>query len=153
MVTPGLAEIYFTTRAYRKSHILISAGRQHCGVVGAKPIWPQDMHGVLQLFSNPVHIHADVRGQPGEVVHVFSTDGLQRGFRHRLLDIVLRRSVRAQAPRHAHFGTQPVLLRRFLVRDHVVRCHGGLEAVRAVHLDRTACQHCRPVQGKRPYLS
>lgn len=141
-------------RVYRKSDLLVAASGQRGGVVRAGPFRPQDVHDVVQREPPVVRDRAVVvRRRPGRSVRRLGADGLQRGLRHQLLDIVLRRGVRAQAPRHAHVRPQLVLLRRLPVRDHAVRHHGRLETVRARHRGRAAVQHRAPVQGsvKRYY--
>lgn len=108
------------------------------------------MHDVVKRHTPFVHHHSVVvHQQPGRSVRQLGTDGIQRGLRHQFLDILLRRSLRAKAPGHAHFRLELVLLRWLPVRDHAVRHHGRLEIVRAHHRGRAAVEHRTPLQGER----
>lgn len=105
------------------------------------------MHDVLERHATAVRTLAVPRGQPGTVVRELRADGLQHRVRDELHDILLRRGVRAQAPRDAHVRLQLVLLQRLPVRDHVVRHHGRLEAVRAHDRGRADLEHGSTVPG------
>lgn len=106
------------------------------------------MHVDFQRHAFSVHNILVLCGQSRGIVRQFGTDGLQRRIRHRLHDILLKRSLRAQAPGAVIVRHQPVLFRRISVRDNIVRRDGGLENFRTVHLNHTAREFCDFVQGE-----
>lgn len=132
----------------RQSHLLVSARRQRGCVIRAESFRSQDVHVDLQRRAPAVHNSIVLRGQPRGTVRQLGTDGLQRGLRHRLHDILLQRSLRAQAPWEALVRHQSVLFRGISVRDHVVRRDGRLEDFRAVHRSHTARERSHLVQGE-----
>jgi len=129
----------------RKSHLLVPAGGQRGRVLLAGPFWSPGVHDGVQRLALAVCGHVAVVRRAGWTIRQLGTDGLQRGLCDQLLAVVLRRSVRAQTPRHAHRRPQPVLLRRLPVHHHAVRGHRRLADVRALHRNLVARQHCGPV--------
>jgi len=126
----------------RKSHLPIPAGGQRGRILRAGPFRSPDVHDGGQRHAFAVRGHVDVVRRSGRTVRQLGTDGLQRGLRDQLLAVVLRRSVRAQTPRHAHRRAQPVLFRRLPVHHHAVRGHRRLATVRPLHRDLVAHQCC-----------
>lgn len=133
----------------RQPDLLVPAGGQPDGVVRAGPVRAPGVHDALERDQRAVRDGAHVGRPAGVAVRKLRADGLQRGLRDQLLDIVQRRGVRAPAARHPNVRHQPVLLRRVPVRGGAVRRHGRLEAVRAAHRGAAAGQRGRPVQGER----